>query len=162
VPEQSQRTLLAPMRLGWVSSEQSSDQLPSAIALGGPASGRVVIYMEFPEPEPGRTLVRAELWLGLASTATVPIEVEISRAERPERPLRKWSDQPQARYPRLAAELGARRSERLDVSDLVNAPRKAGEPLTVLLRSEPDGPAEVLLETGASSGRAPRLDLYWE
>lgn len=163
VPEQSQRSVAFPERFGWVSSERDSRALPSAIALGGEASGRVLVYLQFPEPERGRKLIRAELWLSLASRPAAPIDVALSRAEPARGQLATWADQPRSRYPRVAAKLGGFDSrQRLDVSELVSAPRKAGEPLRMLLRAEPNAAEPVLLETGAFSGRAPRLELYWE
>src|SRR4051812_21475350 len=56
ITEQSGRTLLLPARFGWVSSEQPSGSLPSAIALGGKASGRVLLYFEFEELKESRRL----------------------------------------------------------------------------------------------------------
>lgn len=163
VPEQSSRSLLATDRFGWVSSERSTRDLPSAIALGGKTSGRVLIYLEFPEPDRARKLVRAELWLSLSARPAEPVDVELSRSDAAGAKLERWSEQPHARYPRLAAKLGAHAPrERLDVSELVSAPDKAGEPLRLLLRAEPSAAEPVLLETGAFGGSAPRLELYWE
>ena len=163
VPEQSSRSLFAAERFGWVSSERSTRDLPSAIAIGGKTSGRVLVYLQFPEPERARKLVRAELWLSLSGRPAEPIDVELSRSDAPGTEHERWSDQPHARYPRIAAKLGAHAPrERLDVSELVSAPGKAGEPLRLLLRAEPTAAEPVLLETGAFGGSAPRLELYWE
>lgn len=163
VAEQSQRSVAALERFGWVSSAGPSGALPSAVALGGSGAGRTLVYLQFPEPERGRKLLRADLWLSLVAPTAAPIQVELSRSEPAGGELSSWSDQPQARYPRVAAKLGGARAEqRLDVRALALAPGKAGEPLCVLLRAEPDAGEPVLLETGAFGGHAPRLELYWE
>jgi hypothetical protein len=163
IPEQSQRSVVLPERFGWVNSEHESGALPSAIGLGGKTSGRVLVYLQFPEPERGRTLLRAELWLSLAAQPSGPIDVELSRSDPAGNTLVRWSDQPHARYPRVTAKLGGSGGHQsLDVSELVRAPGKAGEPLRVLLRAEPHGGEPVLLETGSFGGSAPRLELYWE
>jgi hypothetical protein len=163
LPERSSRVVLVPQRFGWVTSAGESGALPSAIALGGKASGRVLVYLEFAEPERGRKLLRAELWLGLTRRLAEPIQIELSRADAAGEKLTTWSEQPHARYPRIAAELGgAETPSLLDVSELLRAPAKTGEPLRILLRAEPDAAEPALLETGAFGGRSPRLELYWE
>ncbi len=161
VPELSERRVWRPVRLGWVSSERPSGALPGAIALGGPGSGRVLVYLEFPEPQRGRKLVRAQLWLSTTGPSE-PIDVELSRAGAAGPQLVTWSDRPLARYPSVSAKLGGGAGRQsLDVSELLSAPAAVGEPLRVLLRAEPDGAEPVLLETGADGGSAPRLELYW-
>jgi hypothetical protein len=163
VTEQSARTLLLPARFGWVSSERSSGTLPSAIALGGKASGRVLLYFEFAELTESRRLLRAELLLNASGAPGDAIDVELSRSEAAHAELRAWSDQPQALAPRLAARLAAQSSvQRLDVTELLRAQRKPGEPLRLLLHAEPARDEPVLLETGAAGGAQPRLEVYWE
>jgi hypothetical protein len=163
VPERSSRSVLLPQRFGWVTSAGQSGALPSAISLGGKASGDVLVYLEFAAPEGGRKLLRAELWLSLTRRPAQPVDVELSRSDEAGEKLSAWSDRPAARYPLVSAELGrADARSLLDVSELVRAPAKAGEPLRVLLRAEPDAEEAALLETGAFGGRAPRLELYWD
>jgi hypothetical protein len=163
VGELQGRTVATPQRLGWVSSEQSSGALPSAIALGGKASGRVLVYFEFAAPTEARRLHRAALLLSTSGAPGESIEVELSRAEPPSAELRSWADQPRARYPRLKAQLpGDAASLRLDVTELLRAEAKPGEPLRLLLRAEPGDAEPVLVATGAAGGAAPRLEAYWE
>jgi hypothetical protein len=161
--EQARRRVLAPVRVGWVSSEQPSELLPSAVALGGRRSGRVLFYLEFEAPtDPGR-LVRANLLLEGAAGPGSAIAVELSRAEAPRGPLVSWSEQPQARYPRLGARLAFQNgAARLDVTELLLAERKLGEPLRILLRAEPVADEPVWVATGAAGGTAPRVETYWE
>lgn len=157
------RSVSSPLRLRWLSSQRETGDLPSAIPLGGRSAGRVLVYLEFPEPEPGRSLLDAQLLLtSFAGVGSQAVDVELSRATvaRPE--LRSWSDQPRALYPRLAARvLPQAWPARIDVTELVRAPRKPGEPLRLLLRAEPTDGESLLLATGASSGDAPQLDLYY-
>lgn len=163
VGELQGRTVATPERLGWVSSEQPSGALPSAIALGGKASGRVLVYFEFAAPGETRRLARAALLLATSGAPGAFIDVELSRAELPSAALRSWADQPRARYPRLTARLpGDAESVRLDVTDLMRAEAKPGEPLRLLLRAEPGDAEPVLVSTGAAGGAAPRLEAYWE
>ena len=161
VAEQAGRSVLLPTRLGWLSSEQPSRVLPSAIALGGKSSGRVLMYFEFAVPNEPRRLVRADLVLDASGAPGASLDVELSRAEPAGAELGAWSDQPRARYPRLSARLyGA--PVRLDVTELLRAETKPGEPLRLLLRAEPDAAEPMLVETGAAGGAAPRLEIYWE
>jgi hypothetical protein len=163
VSEQSSRSVFLPVRLGWVSSERESGELPSAVALGGKASGRVLWYFEFPAPPPGRHVLRAQLVLGVSGPPGSSVGVELSRAEAARGELRRWSDQPRPRYPRLSATLSsASAPARLDVTEIVRAETKPGEPLRLILRAEPDARESLLLETGATGGAAPRLEVYWE
>ena len=163
VGELQGRTVVTPQRLGWVSSEQPSGALPSAIPLGGKASGRVLVYFEFAAPTEARRLHRAALLLSTSGAPGESIEVELSRAEPPSAELQSWADQPRARYPRLKAQLpGGAASLRLDVTELVRAEAKPGEPLRLLLRAEPGEAEPVLVATGAAGGAAPRLEAYWE
>jgi hypothetical protein len=159
--EQQVRSLSAPLRWGWLSSERDTGDLPSAIPLGGKRAGRVLVYLEFPEPDGARQLAQAELLLTpLGSVGQV--EVELSRAADAGPALRRWSDQPRALYPRLSARIEARAwPARIDVTELVRAPRKAGEPLRLMLRSEPSDGESVLIATGASGGDAPKLEIYY-
>jgi hypothetical protein len=160
--ELSGRSVTAPSQLGWVSSQQSSGDLPSAIELGGKASGRVLVYLEFPAQAERRRLLRAELLLGTLPGAQETLEVELSRAAPARGPLRSWSDQPRARYPRLSVQLTPGAAPlRVDVTELVRAQTKLDEPLRILLRAEPREDAPVLLQTGAAGGVAPRLEQYW-
>jgi hypothetical protein len=161
--ESQARSVWLPERLGWVSSERASGALPSAIALGGKASGRVLVYLEFDAPpEPGR-LLRAALLLDTDGAPGSSIEVELSRADPARARLDSWSDQPAARYPRLSRSLSSAPAPvRLDVTALVRAERKVGEPLRLLLRAEPSSAEPVLLATGAAGGAAPRLEIYRE
>ena len=77
--------------------------------------------------------------------------------------LAAWSDQPRARYPRLSTRLTSGASPvRLDVTELVRAESKPGEPLRLLLRAEPEASEPLLIETGAAGGAAPRLEAYSE
>ena len=161
--EQSGRSVLLPARLGWVSSEGESGALPSAVALGGQASGRVLLYFEFAASEPGRRLLRAELVVTVSGAPGTSIRVELSRAEPARKELRRWSDQPRARYPRLSATLAVDGAPaRLGVTEIVRAETKPGEPLRMLLRAEPDAAESLSIETGAAGGGIPRLEAYWE
>jgi hypothetical protein len=162
--EQNARHVLAPLRLGWLSSERSSGVLPSTVALGGRASGRVLLYFEFEAPSPARPLLRAALLLGLPPSPAAPIRVELSRSEPAHAELATWSDQPRAVYPRLTAELSASgdRVARLDVTELVRAQSKPGDPLRIQLRAEPNADEPMLVETGAGSGQGPRLEVYYQ
>ncbi len=162
--EHNARSVLLPSRLGWVSSEQPSAALPSAIALGGKASGRVLVYFEFAAPAvEARRLLRGELVLGASGVPGQAIDVELSRADAVHGELRAWSDQPHARYPRLSRQISTQAlPQRLDVTELLRAETKPGEPLRLLLRAEPGSGEPVLLETGAAGGAAPRLEAYWE
>jgi hypothetical protein len=163
VSEQSGRTLLVPARFGWVSSKQPSGALPSAIALGGKASGRVLLYFEFPELSESRRLLRGELILKASGAPGHGVDVELSRSEAARSKLEAWSDQPQAVYPRLPARLVAQEfAMRLDVTEMLRAQGKPGQPLRILLRAEPGADEPVLVETGAAGGSQPRLELYWE
>lgn len=163
VGELSGRSVTTSQRLGWVSSERPSGALPSAIALGGKASGRVLVYLEFAAPTEARRLHSAALLLSTSGAPGAAIDVELSRAEPPSGELRTWADQPRARYPRLTARLpGDAESVRLDVTELLRAEAKPGEPLRLLLRAEPGKAEPVLVATGAAGGAAPRLEAYWE
>ena len=163
VGELQGRTVAMPQRLGWVSSELPTGALPSAIALGGKASGRVLLYFEFAAASETRRLHSAALLLSTSGSPGKSIEVELSRAEPPSAELRTWADQPRARYPRLKAQLsGDAASLRLDVTELLRAEAKPGEPLRLLLRAEPGDAEPVLVATGAAGGAAPRLEAYWE
>ncbi len=163
VAEQSARRVLEPARFAWASSERSSATLPSAVALGGAASGRVLLYFEFPELNEPRRLRRAELLLATDGTPGDSVAVELSGSDPAKERLESWADQPRAVYPRLAKELAAGGSPaRLDVTEIVQARSKPDEPLRVLLRAEPGSGAPVLVHTGAASGLGPRLEAYWE
>lgn len=163
IAEQSARSVLLPARFGWLSSHGPSGALPSAIALGGKASGRVLLYLEFPRPEAARKLLRAELLLETSGAPSDGIDVELSRSEPARGALSAWSDQPIALYPRKSARLAAGEdAARLDVTELLHASSKPGEPLRILLRAEPSSGAPVLVATGAAFGAAPRLETYWE
>ena len=161
--ERNARTVLEPSRLGWVSSERPSGALPSAIALGGKASGRVLVYLEFAAQSSERRLLRAELVLSATGVSGEAVEVELSRAEAARGELRAWSDQPRPLYPRLTAQLSTQAVPlRLDVTELLRGETKPGDPLRLLLRAEPGSGEPVLLETGAAGGAPPRLEAYWE
>jgi hypothetical protein len=163
VVEQNGRSVLLPARLGWVSSERSSGALPSAVAVGGKTSGRVILYFEFALPSESRRLLRAELVLMASGAPGEVIDVELSRADAARGELRSWSDQPRARYPRLSARLASDNvPARLDVTELLRAETKPGEPVHLLLRAEPIAAEPLLIETGAAGGAAPRLEAYWE
>jgi hypothetical protein len=163
VAEQNGRSVLMPVRLGWVSSERPSGALPSAVALGGKASGRVLMYFEFAPQSPGPRLLRAELVLSASGAPGESIAVELSRAEAVPGELLRWSDQPRARYPRLASRLTSGSVPlRLDVTELLRAETRPGEPVRLLLRAEPDAAEPLLVETGAAGGAAPRLESYFE
>jgi hypothetical protein len=163
VSEQSARTLLLPTRFGWLSSKEPSLALPSAIALGGKACGRVLLYFEFAELAESRRLLRAELLLNTSGAPGDGVDVELSRSDAAHAELRAWSDQPQALEPRMAARLGAESSvQRLDVTEILRAQREPGQPLRLLLHAEPVWDEPVLLETGAAGGVQPRLEIYWE
>lgn len=161
--ELSVRSVTRPSELGWVSSKEASGELPSALSLGGKASGRVLVYLEFPPETAQRRLLRAQLLLGTLPGGKGAVDVEVSRAEPARGSLKAWADQPRAKYPRLSAQLvpGAA-PVRVDVTELVRAQTKPDEPLRILLRAEPGDGAPVLLETGAAGGVAPRLEQYWE
>ena len=163
VAEQNGRTVLEPARFGWVSSEHESGSLPSAIALGGKASGRVLLYFEFPELKEPRRLLRAELLLSASGAPGQAIDVELSGADAAHAELSSWSDQPRAVSPYLAARVSTQGSpERLDVTEILRARAKSGQPLRLLLRAEPGAGEPLLVETGAAGGAAPRLEAYWE
>src|SRR6186713_2615777 len=81
VSEQSARKVLPLSRFGWLSSDESSKALPSAIALGGKSRGRRLLYFEFAELDASRPLVRAELLLVTDGAPGDSIEVELSRSE---------------------------------------------------------------------------------
>jgi hypothetical protein len=163
VAEHSGRSVLLPARLGWVSSAQPSGVLPSAIALGGKTSGRVLMYFEFAAQSETRRLVRADLVLDASGAPGESLPIELSRAEAAGAELRAWSDQPRARYPRSSARLASGTTPaRLDVTELLRAESKPGEPLRLLLRAEPGAGEPVLVATGAAFGNVPRLEAYWE
>ncbi len=161
--EQDARSVVEPVRFGWLSSERETGNLPSAIGLGGKTSGRVLIYLEFPEPESTRRLLRAELLLRPSGAAGGRVPIEVSRAQAARSELLKWSDQPRALYPRLSAQLSVRPwPERVDVTEILRAHARRREPLRLLLRAEPGDGEGVLLATGASGGEPPRLEIYWQ
>jgi hypothetical protein len=161
--EQDARSVVEPLRFGWLSSERETGSLPSAIALGGKTSGRVLVYLEFPDPESARRLLRAELLLRPRGAAGGRVPIEVSRAEAAQSELVRWSDQPKALYPRLSAQLSVRPwPERVDVTEILRAHARRREPLRQLLRAEPGEGEGVLLATGASGGESPRLELYWQ
>lgn len=163
VAESSGRTVQAPLRFGWLSSQRASGPLPSGVALGSRTAGRVLLFFEFAALGEPRSLLRAELRLFTAGTPGHAVDIELSRAEAVRGELRAWSDQPRALYPRLAARLEAeQRPARLDVTELVRAETKPGEALRVLLRAEPSAAEAVLVETGTASGMAPTLEAYWQ
>jgi hypothetical protein len=163
VSEQQERSLLFPLRFGWLSSAQTTATLPSAIALGGKTSGRVLLYFEFPELSEPRQLLRAELLLNASGAPGSAVDVELSRSEAARPRLAEWSDQPRALFPRSSARLAAEGSpERLDVTEIVRAHSKLKQPLRLLLRAEPNGDEPVLIATGTAGGAAPRLEAYWE
>jgi len=162
VEEGAERRVLSPLRFGWVSSRQSTGELPSAIALGGEASGRVLLFFEFEELSDARRLLRAELRLSTTGVPGQALDVELSRSEAARGQLRAWSDQPQALYPRVTARLSTDANPaRLDVTQLVRAQAKPGVPLRILLRAEPGGREPLLIQTGAAGGAAPELEAYW-
>jgi hypothetical protein len=156
------RSVHEPTRFGVLCSERETAALPSAVSLGAKTSGRMLLYFEFPEPEETRKLLRALLLLN-STGAAEQVEIEVSRSEAARGELRSWSDQPRALYPRLSAELGRHAGpERVDVTRILQAPSKRGEPLRILLRAEPGDGEGVLIATGASGGETPRLELYWQ
>jgi hypothetical protein len=156
------RSVHEPTRFGVLSSARESSALPSAVSLGAKTSGRVLLYFEFPEPEEARKLLRAQLLLN-STGAAGEVEIEVSRCEAARGELRAWSDQPHALYPRLSATLGRHGgAERVDVTPIVRAQTKRGEPLRILLRAEPGDGEGVLIATGASGGETPRLELYFQ
>ena len=156
------RSVLEPTRFGVLSSIRETPELPSAVTLGGRASGRVLLYFEFPPPEETRKLLRAQLLLS-PTEGSGDVDVEVSRADAARAELRAWSDQPRALYPRLAARLGRHAGpERLDVTEIFLARAERGEPLRLLLRAEPGDGEGISIATGAAGGEAPRLELYWQ
>ena len=74
--ELSGRSVSSPSRLGWVSSAAASAELPSAVALGGRASGRVLVYLEFPPEGEPRRLLRADLVVAKLPSATSDVLVK--------------------------------------------------------------------------------------
>jgi len=163
VSELSGRTLLLPLRFGWVSSGRPSGALPSAIALGGKAAGRVLLYFEFDELKETRRMLRGELLLTASGTSGDQVEVELAGSDAARGELRAWSEQPQPEAPRLAARLVAQpTAQRLDVTAILRAQNKPGQALRLQLRAEPQPGAPLLLETGAAGGSQPRLEVYWE
>jgi hypothetical protein len=156
------RSVLEPTRFGVLSSVRDTSELPSSVALGAKASGRMLLYFEFPQPEETRKLLRAQLLLS-PTDGSGDVDVELSRADAAGAELRAWSDQPRALYPRLAARLGRHAGpERLDVTEILLARAKRGEPLRLLLRAEPGDGEGISIATGAAGGEAPRLELYWQ
>jgi hypothetical protein len=155
VAEGARRSVLAPRRFGWLSSRETTGALPSAIALGGAPSGRVLLFFEFDGLGESRDLLRAELLLYTGGAPGQGIDIELSRAEAPRGELRAWADQPRALYPRLPARLeSAAQPARLDVTELSRADTTPSVPLRVLLRAEPRG--------GEAGGAAPVLEAYWQ
>src|SRR5215207_8099510 len=57
------RSVLEPTQFGVLSSVRETSELPSSVALGAKASGRMLLYFEFPQPEETRKLLRAQLLL---------------------------------------------------------------------------------------------------
>jgi hypothetical protein len=156
------RSVLAPIRFGVLSSVRETAALPSSVALGAKSSGRMLLYFEFSLPEETRKLLRAQLLLS-PTGGSADVDVEVSRADAAGVELRAWSDQPRALYPRLAARLGRQAGlERLDVTEILRAHSKRGEPLRLLLRAEPGDGEGISIATGAAGGEAPRLELYWQ
>lgn len=160
--EQDQRTVLEPSRLGWLSSEQETSTLPSAIALGARSSGRVLVYLEFPSPEPRGHLLRAELLLFPSAAWGNSVPIEVSRSDAAPNQLAGWSQQPRVLSPRLAAEVSPGVwPERVDVTELVRAHGRDRDALRLLLRAEPGDGEGVPIATGAAGGSTPRLEVYW-
>lgn len=163
VAEQDARRVILPSTFGWASSETSSEDLPGSIALGGGASGRVLLYFEFPNVDEPRRLLRAELLLETSGTRGDSVPVELSRAEPLSGKLQSWSGQPRAVYPRLSTRLvGDSNPARLDLTEIARARTRAEEPVRVMLRAEPGAGAPVLVRTGAAGGLGPRLEAYWD
>jgi hypothetical protein len=163
VGESAGRSVLLPSRFGWLSSREWSGALPSAIALGGKTSGRVLLFFEFEPLDESRRLLRANLRLRTSGVPGQVAAVELSRAEAARGELASWSDQPRALYPRVAAQLSAGAgATRLDVTELLRAQTKPGAPLRLLLRAEPGDGEPLLVQTGAAGGAAPELEAYWE
>ena len=161
--EQDARLVLEPLRFGWLSSERETGALPSAIALGAKTSGRVLLYLEFPELSEQRKLLRAQLLLSAGEGGSDRVAIEVSRAAPARAELRTWADQPRALYPRVPAQVSAHAwPERVDVTEILRAAPERGEPLRLLLRAEPGEGEGVLLATGAFGGSAPRLELYFQ
>lgn len=156
------RSVLEPTRFGVLSSAREAHELPSSVSLGAKTSGRVLLYFEFAEPDEKRELLRAQLLLS-STGGSGSVEVELSGAEAAGAELSAWSDQPRALYPRLARLLGRHAGpERLDVTEILRARSKRGEPLRLLLRAEPAEGEGISIATGAAGGEAPRLELYWQ
>jgi hypothetical protein len=163
VAEQNARSVLMPSSFAWASSEMSSAELPAALALGGAASGRVLVYLDFPPLNEPRRLLRAELLLETSGTPGDSVPVVLSRAEPLSGSLESWGQQPRALYPRLSARLESERAPaRLDVTEIVGARGRSDEPVRILLGAEPRAVAPVLVRTGAGGGLGPRLEAYWE
>jgi len=160
--ELNARSVLSPTRFGVLSSLRETRELPSSVALGAKASGRLLLYFEFEQPEETRKLLRAQLLLH-PTDGSDGVEVEVSRADAAGARLYAWSDQPRALYPRLAARLGRHAGpERVDVTAILLARGKRGEPLRLLVRAEPGEGEGISIATGAAGGEAPRLELYWQ
>jgi hypothetical protein len=161
--EQDVRSVVQPLRFGWLSSERETGSLPSAIVLGAKTSGRVLLYLEFPDVDQSRRLLRAELLLSPRGKAGERVPIELSRAEAARGELRLWSDQPRALYPRIPAHVAVQAwPERVDVTEILRAHAKRREPLRLLLRAEPGEGEGVLIATGVAGGDAPRLEIYWQ
>lgn len=162
VSVQQGRTLLEPARLEVVGGARDSAQVPSAVSLGGPASGTVLLYLEFPRPSEQRRLARADLVLDLSGAPGSSIEVELSSSESSTESSWAFAEPRRAVGPRTSARLSVSGVPvRLDVREIVLAQSEAAR-LCLLLRAEPTAPEPVLVATGASGGTAPRLDLYWQ
>lgn len=156
------RSVLSPQRFVVLSSRQETSDLPSAVALGAKASGRVLLYFEFPALSEERDLLRAQLLLSAVQGSRDGVEVEVARAEGPGLELSRWSQRPGALHPRLSRNIAWRGApERLDVTELVRARGRDGEPLRLVVRAEPGEGEGVLIATGAAGGEAPRLELYF-
>jgi hypothetical protein len=161
--ERDARSVLEPRRFGWLSSERETGALPSAVALGTRASGCVLLYLEFPELQPGRRLLRAELLLSSSGVTGDRVEIELSRSAEATGPLRLWSERPRKLYPSISAQVLVRAwPQRLDVTEILRVHDPSHGPLRLLVRAEPGEGAGVLIATGASGGVAPRLELYWQ
>lgn len=161
--EQDARLVLEPLRFGWLSSARETGALPSAIAVGGKTSGRLLLYWEFPELTETRKLLRAQLLLDPQGVGSERVEVEVSRAAEAGERLRRWSDRPRALNPRVSAELAAQAfTQRVDVTEILRAPPQRGQPLRLLLHAGPGEGEGVLIATGASGGQLPRLELYFQ
>jgi hypothetical protein len=173
VPPQASRLVVAPSELVWLGSHEptrtdaaNATALPSAVTLGSRAGGRSVLYLEFAGVErvKSRELLASYLLLtpDAGQMSSQPVSLELSRASALEPGSRDFSERPRSRSPRLDVQVRPNAPVlRLDVTELLSSDLERGRTLRLMLRAEARELEGVRIATGASGGRAPRLELYW-